>query len=110
MLLATTLKIKFIKPQKMTSTIQTVNGTEIKSLKFPKEDVLNNKEDKICRFVELHKAMYLTGLKSDKAEIVFSDDSTNLKKIAAKIKAVTQKEVVLKNSIIIPLVRIVSVA
>lgn len=93
----------------MSSHIQTVNKTEIKSLKFPKEDVLSNKNDKICRFVELHKALYLNDLKRDKIEIVFSDDTTNLKKIETTIKAITQKAVILKNSIVIPLARIVSV-
>lgn len=94
----------------MSANIQTVKRTEIKSLKFPKEDVLNNKNEKICRFVELHKALYLNDLKRDKIKIVFSDDTTNLKKIETTIKAVTQKAVVLKNSIVIPVARIVSVA
>ncbi len=94
----------------MSANIQTVKRTEIKSLKFPKEDVLSDKNEKICRFVELHKALYLNDLKRDKTKIVFSDDTTNLKKIEATIKAVTQKAVVLKNSITIPLARIVSVA
>jgi len=93
----------------MKSNIQTIEKEQIKYLTFPKEDVLSNKSEKINRFVELHRALYLGNIEREKVKIVFSDD-TNLKRVETTIWAVTDKAVILKKSTIIPLARVVSVA
>lgn len=93
----------------MSSNVQLVRTAQIKMLKFPKEDVFSNKNDKISRFVKLHKALYLENSRKDKIKIVFSDD-TSLKSIETTLKGITKNKVVLKNAIEIPLARIISVA
>ena len=93
----------------MKPNVQIVKKEEIKFLKFPKEDVLNNKNEKINRFVELHRALYLGNLEHEKVRITFSDDKS-LKRVDTTIWGVTDKAVILKKSTIIPLERIISVA
>jgi len=93
----------------MKTIIPTIKKEEIKFLKFPKEDVLDKKSEKINRFVELHRALYLGNLEREKVRIVFSDNES-LKRVETTIWAVTDKSVILKRSTIIPLERIVSVA
>lgn len=94
----------------MKTTIKKVEKKEIKFLKFPKEDVLSNKAEKLNRFVKLHRALYLDNLKDDKkVNITFFDDM-GLKIVETAISGITDKLVILKKSTIIPLARIVSVA
>lgn len=90
-------------------SIQIVEKEQIQFLKFPKGDVLNKKNDKASRSVELHRGLYLGNLEQEKVSIVFLDD-TGLKKVKTTIWAVTDKSVILKKFTIIPLARIVSVA
>ena len=93
----------------MKTIIPTIKKEEIKFLKFPKEDVLDKKSEKINRFVELHRALYLGNLEREKVRIVFSDNES-LKRVETTIWGVTDKAVILKKYTIIPLERIVSVA
>jgi len=93
----------------MKSDVQIIEKEQIKFLKFPKEDVLKDKSEKVNRFVELHRALYLGNLEHEKVRITFFDD-TNLKRVDTTIWGVTDKSVILKKSTIIPLERIVSVA
>ena len=93
----------------MKSVIPTIQKEQIKFLKFPKEDVLDKKCEKINRFVELHRALYLGNLEHEKVRIVFSDNES-LKRVETTIWGVTDKAVILKKYTIIPLERIVSVA
>ena len=69
----------------------------------------NKKCEKINRFVELHRALYLGNLEREKVRIVFSDNES-LKRVETTIWGVTDKAVILKKYTIIPLERIVSVA
>ena len=94
---------------KSISSIQIVDKEQIQFLKFPKEDVLNRKNEKANRSLDLRRALYLGNLEREKVVIVFLDD-TGLKKVKTTIWAVTDKSVILKKSTVIPLARIVSVA
>ena len=94
---------------KSISNIQIVEKEQIQFLNFPKGEVLNKKNDKANRSVNLQRALYLGNLEQEKVIIVFLDD-TGLKRVETTIWAVTDKSVILKKSTIIPLVRIVSVA
>lgn len=89
--------------------IQIVDKEQIQFLKFPKEDVLTEKNEKAIRFTDLSRALYLGNLEHEKVKITFFDD-TSLKRVDTTVWAVTDKYVVLKQSTIIPLARIVSVA
>lgn len=88
---------------------QIVQKEQIKFLKFPKEDVLNKKNDKMNRSLDLNRALYLGNLEHEKVRITFQDDS-GLKRVETTIWGVTDKSVILKKCTIIPLARIVSVA
>ena len=93
----------------MKTNIEVIKKNEIKSLKFPKGDVLKSKSEKISRFVKLHKVFYSGSVISEKVKIVFSDD-TSFKKVEATIIGLTSTSVILRRSAQIPLTRIVSVA
>ncbi|TSE09015.1 MULTISPECIES: hypothetical protein [Aquimarina] len=89
--------------------VQIVQKEQIKFLKFPKEDVLDKRKDQIDRFLELQRALSLGNLEHQKVRIVFVDD-TGLKKVETTIWGITDKEVILKQSTIIPLERIISIS
>lgn len=93
----------------MNPNIEVIKKEQIKFLKFPKEDVLSKKSEKLNRFVDLNRALYLGNIEQEKVRIVFFDD-TGLKRVETTIWAVTDKSVILKKFTIIPLERVVSVA
>ncbi len=85
-----------------------IQKEQIKYLKFPKKDVLDKKKDQIDRFLELQRALSLGNLEHHKVRIIFVDDS-GFKKVETTIWGITDKEVILKQSTIIPLERIISI-
>jgi len=89
--------------------VQLIQKEQIKFLKFPKKDVLEKRKDQIDRFLELQRALSLGNLERHKVRIVFVDDS-GLKKVETTIWGITDKEVILKQSTIIPLERIISIS
>ncbi len=89
--------------------VQIVQKEQIKFLKFPKEDVLDRRKDQIDRFLELQRALTLGNLEHHKVRIVFVDDK-GLKKVETTVWGITDKEVILKQSTIIPLERIISIS
>jgi len=94
---------------KSLTNIQIIEKEQIKFLKFPKKDVLAKKAEKVNRSIELNRALYLGNLEHEKVRITFQDE-TGLKRVETTIWGVTDKSVILKQSTIIPLARIVSVA
>ena len=94
---------------KLIKNIQIIEKEQIKFLKFPKEDVLRRVNDKKSRFVELNRALYLGNLEHEKVRITFQDD-IGRKRVETTIWGVTDKSVILKRAIIIPLARIISIA
>ena len=89
--------------------IKIVQKEQIKFLKFPKEDVLKKEKEKNNLILELRRAMYLGNLEREKVRITFKDDS-GTKRVETTIWAVTDESVILKQSTVIPLSRILSVA
>ncbi|MEW7278911.1 hypothetical protein ABW636_09985 [Aquimarina sp. 2201CG1-2-11] len=89
--------------------VQLVQKEQIEFLKFPKKDVLENKKDQIDRFLKLQRALSLGNLEHQKVRIVFVDDN-GFKKVETTIWGITDKEVILKRSMIIPLKRIISIS
>jgi len=89
--------------------VQLIEKEQIKHLTFPKEDVLNQQKQKVNRVLELRRALTLGNLEHEKVKIVFVD-SNGLKKVETTIWGITDKEVILKQSTIIPLERIVSIS
>ncbi len=88
--------------------IQIVQKEEIKFLKFPKKDVLDKRKDQIERFLELQRALFLGNLEHQKVRIIFVDNE-GIKKVETTIWGITDKEVILKQSTIIPLERIINI-
>ncbi|TPN82404.1 hypothetical protein [Aquimarina algicola] len=90
-------------------TAQIVQKEQIKFLKFPKEDVLNKRKDQIDRFLDLQRALSLGNLEHQKVKILFVDDN-GLKRVETTIWGITDKAVILKQSTIIPLERIIAIS
>lgn len=91
------------------SNFQTVAKEQIKFLKFPKEEVLKKKNAIVNRFLDLQRALSLGNLEREKVKIFFMDNH-GLKKVETTVWGITDKSVILKQSTIIPLKRIVSIA
>lgn len=89
--------------------IETIDKENIKGLQFPKEELLNSKVDRQERCVSLKRAMALGNLEQGKVKIVFIDNE-GFKRVETTIWGVTDRNVILKESTLIPLGRIVSVA
>lgn len=89
--------------------IQPIEKEQIKFLNFPKEDVFQQRREKMIRFMELRRGLSLGNLEQQKVRIVFIDDK-GLKRVETTIWAITDKAVILKQSTIIPRQRIVSIS
>jgi len=89
-------------------SIPAIEKENIKFLRFPNQEVLRNKKDKYCRSINVKRAMRLGNLEHEKVKIIFADDQ-GTKKVETTIWGVTEKAVILKQSTIIPLRRIISV-
>ncbi|WP_281989385.1 hypothetical protein [Aquimarina aggregata] len=88
--------------------IQAIDKEQIQFLNFPKQEVLDNKMDMHNRCLNLKRAMSLGNLEHEKVKITFVDDN-GAKKVETTVWGITEKSVILKQSTIIPLQRIISV-
>lgn len=91
------------------SSTKVINKEEIKFLQFPKEEVLRSKRERHERCLTLRRAMSLGNLEHEKVGILFIDNE-GFKKVETTIWGVTDKSVILKESTIIPLERILWVS
>ena len=85
-----------------------VEKESIASLHFPKEDVLFAVEDIHSRKQNLDRAIALGNLEHQKVKILFQDIE-GLKQVETTIWGYTEKEVILKKGVIIPVKRIVDI-
>lgn len=81
----------------------------IASLKFPTSEVLTDPEKIKSRKQDLERALSLGNLEHSKIKIYFEDESSR-KMVETTVWAVTDKRVILKQSVVIPISRIHSVA
>lgn len=91
-----------------TAQYQLIEKEAIANLHFPDEDVLKTKEEKTFRTADLNTAMSLGNLEHSKIRIYFEDD-TSPKVVDTTVWGVTDKRVILKQSIVIPINRIVRI-
>ena len=84
---------------------ETIEKEVIESLHFPNIEVLNEKEDIKRRDLELDRALILGNLEHSKIKIYFEDDRSK-KMVETTIWGVTDKRVILKKGIVIPIHRI----
>ena len=80
----------------------------IENLKFPSSEVLTDKEMIRERTSDLERALSLGNLEHSKIKIYFEDD-TSCKLVETTVWAVTDKRVILKQGVGIPINRIYSV-
>ncbi|SNR15056.1 hypothetical protein [Tenacibaculum jejuense] len=94
---------------KLNNSVQNVEKEQIKYFKFPKTEVLAQRNEQINRKIELNRALSLGNLERQKVKIVFVDQD-GYKRVETTVWGVTDKAVILKKSTLIPLQRIISVA
>jgi uncharacterized protein (UPF0248 family) len=82
-----------------------IEKENIRGLKFPDEDVLISKDEIKIRNAELERAMKLGNLEHNKIKIVF-EDSEGVKQVETTVWGVTDKRVILKQGVLIPIHRI----
>jgi tRNA(Glu) U13 pseudouridine synthase TruD len=83
----------------------TVEKESISDLKFPDEEVLTTNEAIKNRTDNLDRALKLGNLEHNKIKIVF-EDSGSLKQVETTVWGITDKRVILKQGVVIPINRI----
>lgn len=92
----------------MTNTTPTpvlIEKENISELKFPDMDVLTSKDEVKMRFTNLERALKLGNLEHNKIKIIF-EDSEGIKQVNTTVWGVTDKRVILKQGVVIPIQRI----
>lgn len=87
---------------------QTIEKEQIENLKFPSTEVLNSTEQINERQAELNRALTLGNREHTKIKIYFEDD-TSCKVVETTVWGVTDKRVILKQGVVIPIHRVHSV-
>ncbi|WP_309641719.1 hypothetical protein [Flavobacterium sp.] len=89
----------------MATTFETIEKENIHSLKFPNNEVLEDKDAIFQRNSDLNRAQSLGNLEHSKIKIFFEDNQSK-KMVETTVWAVTDNRVVLKQGIGIPINRI----
>jgi uncharacterized protein (UPF0248 family) len=82
-----------------------IEKENIRGLKFPDNDVLSSKDAIKIRAAELERAMKLGNIEHNKIKIIF-EDSEGIKQVETTVWGVTDKRVILKQGILIPIHRV----
>lgn len=89
----------------MTDEFKSIDKEDIALLKFPTTDVLDDVDEIKTRISEINRALSLGNLEHSKIKIFFED--TESKKIVdTTVWGVTDKNVMLKQGVMIPIHRI----
>lgn len=91
--------------QTTTAVISPVQKEEVSHLNFPNEEVLVNADALEKRRKALEQAVVLGNTYKGKTKIVF-EDNESIKQIETHIWGLTDKRVILKQGIVIPIHRI----
>jgi hypothetical protein len=87
------------------AALKMIEKEKISGLKFPDSDVLNNSDHRKIRSSNLERALKLGNLEHNKIKIVF-EDNEGMKQVETTVWGVTDKRVILKQGIVIPIHRI----
>jgi hypothetical protein len=90
------------------STFELIEKERIGDLKFPSDEVLKDMETIRERKQELNRALSLGNLERTKIRIFFEDDHSR-KVVETTVWGVTDKRVILKQGVVIPIHRVHSV-
>ncbi len=82
-----------------------IDKEDIRGLKFPDNEVLTSDDDIKMRTANLERALKLGNLEHDKIKIVF-EDAEGVKQVNTTVWGVTDKRVILKQGVVIPINRI----
>lgn len=82
-----------------------IEKEEVANLRFPAQEVLVSEDEIKLRRAELDKALKLGNVEHGKIRVVFEDDN-GLKQIETTIWGVTDKRIILKHGIVLPIHRI----
>ncbi len=93
----------------MTATFEMIEKENIGELKFPSEDVLKDKDSIAERESELNRALALGNLEHTKIKIYFEDDKSR-KLVETTVWGVTDKRVILKQGVVIPINRVYKIS
>jgi tRNA(Glu) U13 pseudouridine synthase TruD len=88
-----------------TNTPLSINKENILGLKFPLNDVLSSKDEIKIRYSDLERALKLGNLEHNKIKIVF-EDADGIKQVETTVWGITDKQVILKKGVLIPVHRI----
>jgi hypothetical protein len=88
-----------------TATFEKIEKESISGLKFPTDEVLSDKDKIRERAQELNKALTLGNLERTKIRIYFEDDLSR-KVVETTVWGVTDKRVILKQGLVIPINRV----
>ncbi len=91
-----------------TTTPKLIEKEDISGLKFPEHDVLLSKDLIKLRISNLERALKLGNLEHNKIKIIF-EDSEGIKEVNTTVWGVTDKRVILKQGVVIPIHRIYEV-
>ena len=89
----------------MTATFETIAKEKIETLKFPNDEVLKDKDLIKEREMELNRALALGNLEHTKIKLYFEDDQSR-KLVETTVWGVTDKRVILKQGVVIPINRV----
>jgi hypothetical protein len=89
----------------MNANFEIIEKESIEGLRFPETDVLEDTEEINLRDSELNRALSLGNLEHSKIKIYFEDD-TSKKMVETTIWGITDKRVILKQGVVIPISRI----
>lgn len=91
----------------MTSPVNVtvIDKEMVSGLKFPREEVLSSEKEVKERYAELERALTLGNLEHNKISLVF-EDNEGLKQVNTTIWSLTDKLVILKKGMVIPINRI----
>ncbi len=91
-----------------TPTYELIEKEKLEGLKFPSHEVLKDHEKIVDRRRELDRALTLGNLEHSKIKIYFEDDQSK-KVVETTVWGVTDKRVILKQGLVIPIHRVHSI-
>jgi hypothetical protein len=89
-------------------TFQAIEKEKIEDLKFPSAEVLGSSHEIAERKNDLERALKLGNMEQHKIKIFFQDDSS-MKSVETTVWGVTDKRVILKQGVVIPIHRVHSI-
>lgn len=92
-------------PAMNTATFEKIEKENISSLKFPNVEVLEDAEKIKERTADLNRALSLGNLEQTKIKIYFEDENA-CRMVETTVWGVTDKRVILKQGVVIPINRV----